>query len=134
MTERGIPFDERTTKAELLSESRNHKVSTLYVNEVEADDHGHHFVFLPVRHCELNPIELIWAQVKRFVAQRNTTFKMKDVEALVREGLDRVTSGDWKNAISHVHKIEEQYWESDRLIDALDPVIIPLDDSDTDSD
>ena len=27
-----------------------------------------------------------------------------------------------------------KYWESDRLIDALDPVSIPLDESDTDSD
>jgi transposase len=33
----------------------------------------------PVRHCELNPIELIWAQVKGFVAKNNITFRLKDV-------------------------------------------------------
>jgi hypothetical protein len=41
----------------------------------------------PVRHCELNPIELIWAQVKGFVAENNTTFRLKDVEKLVYGGL-----------------------------------------------
>jgi transposase len=31
---------------------------------------------------ELNPIELIWAQVKGFVATNNTTFRLKDVKEL----------------------------------------------------
>jgi hypothetical protein len=31
-----------------------------------------------IRHCELIPIELIWAQVKGFVAKYNTTFRIKD--------------------------------------------------------
>jgi hypothetical protein len=34
----------------------------------------------------LNPIELIWAQVKGFVAENNTTFRLKDVKELVYGG------------------------------------------------
>jgi hypothetical protein len=41
-----------------------------------------HVLRTPVRHCELNPIELIWAQVKGFVAKNNTTFRLKDVKEL----------------------------------------------------
>jgi hypothetical protein len=35
----------------------------------------------------LNPIELIWAQVKGFVAENNTTFRLKDVKELVYGGV-----------------------------------------------
>jgi hypothetical protein len=35
----------------------------------------------------LNPIELIWAEVKGFVAENNTTFRLKDVKELVYGGL-----------------------------------------------
>jgi hypothetical protein len=43
----------------------------------------------PVRHCELNPIELIWAHVKGFVAENNTTFRLKDVKEFVYGGFGR---------------------------------------------
>jgi transposase len=36
----------------------------------------------PVRDCELNPIELIWAQIKGFVAKNITIFRLKDVKEL----------------------------------------------------
>jgi hypothetical protein len=38
----------------------------------------------------LNPIELIWAQVKGFVAENNTTFRLKDVKELVYGGFGRI--------------------------------------------
>ena len=44
----------------------------------------------PVRYCELKPIELIWAQVKGFVAENNTPFHLKDVKELV-------FGGGWQN-------------------------------------
>ena len=55
-----------------------------------ANLHGHEVLRTPVRHCELNPIELIWAQVKGFVAENNTTFRLKDVKELVY-------GGGWQN-------------------------------------
>ena len=50
-----------------------------------------------MRHCELNPIELIWAQVKRYVAFKNFTFKMKDVRYLTNDALASITPDAWKN-------------------------------------
>jgi transposase len=46
---------------------------------------GHTVLRLPPYHPDLNPIELIWANVKQWVAGKNTTFKIKDVEQLCRQ-------------------------------------------------
>jgi hypothetical protein len=51
---------------------------------------GHEVLRTPVRHCELNPIELIWAHVKGSVAENNTTFRLKDVKELVYGGFGRI--------------------------------------------
>jgi hypothetical protein len=55
-----------------------------------------------VRHCELNPIELILAQVKGFVAENNTTFRLKDVEELVYGGFGRIAKEVWKGVMKEV--------------------------------
>lgn len=34
---------------------------------------------LPLYNCELNPIELIWAYMKEYVARHNIIFKLDDV-------------------------------------------------------
>ncbi|KAG8240398.1 hypothetical protein J437_LFUL002541 [Ladona fulva] len=48
-----------------------------------ADCHG--VARLPPYHCQCNPIELIYVKVKRFVADRNSTFKLSDMETLTHE-------------------------------------------------
>ena len=56
------------------------KTPVVYKTDKIANLHGHEVLRTLVRHCELNPIELIWAQVKGFVAKNNTTFRLKDVK------------------------------------------------------
>jgi len=46
---------------------------------------------LPSYHCQYNPIEMMWAQVKRQIATKNITFKMVDVEKLMHETIDLIT-------------------------------------------
>ena len=60
--------------------------------------HGHEVIRTPVRHCELNPIELIWAQVKGFVAKHNTTFRLKDVKELTYAAFGNITKDVWAKA------------------------------------
>ena len=45
------------------------KNPVVYKTDKIANLHGHEVIRIPVRHCELNPIELIWVQVKGFVAK-----------------------------------------------------------------
>lgn len=98
---------------------------------------GHEVVRLPPYHCQYNPIELIWAQVKGKVAEKNNTFKMADIEVLVNSALDGVTTEDWARCGEHCNKIQEDDLVKECLRDEiLEPIIITInpDDSSTDED
>jgi hypothetical protein len=74
-------------------------------------------IWTPVAHCELNAIELIWAWVKNCVAAENTTFKIKDVEQLVKRILCEVPRELWQNAVKHVQDVEKHYWEKVNILE-----------------
>ncbi|VVC41363.1 Ribonuclease H-like domain [Cinara cedri] len=61
---------------------------------------GHEVIRLPPYHCQYNPNELIWAQVKGEIATK-TTFKMADVEKLMHEAIDAVTKENWEKCVRH---------------------------------
>ena len=44
-------------------------------------------------------IELIWAQVKDYVARNNTTFNIKDAKRLLVEVVQSITSEQWQKCI-----------------------------------
>jgi hypothetical protein len=48
-------------------------------------------VRLPPYYCHYNPTEVIWAQVKGYVAEKGMTFKIADTKKLMHEAIDRVT-------------------------------------------
>ena len=81
---------------------------------------GHEVLRLPVAHCELNPIELAWAQVKEHVRLHNQKFTLKEVEKLVYEGISLVTPIRWKKIIEHTrNKVEDHYWDKDGLYELM---------------
>ena len=84
-----------------------------------ADEFGHSVVRLPPYHCEFNPIELIWAQVKDFVRKRNTKFTMGHLLQTFKDGVDSITSERWKDACIHAGKLENFYWKRDQLTDRI---------------
>ncbi|XP_075730481.1 uncharacterized protein LOC119185563 [Rhipicephalus microplus] len=105
LTEKNIAFSQDQLKAELLDLVNDHKkMFSAYRVDVLAKAAGHDVVRLPPYHCEFNPIELIWSQVKGYVAANNTTFTLAGVEKLVRESIDRVTPDNWLQACAHVQK------------------------------
>ncbi|KAF0740956.1 DDE 3 domain-containing protein [Aphis craccivora] len=98
---------------------------------------GHEVVRLPPYHCQYNPIELIWEQVKGKVAEKNNTFKMADIEVLVNSAFDAVTTEDWEKCGDHCNKIQEDDLVKEGLRDEiLEPIIMTInpDDSSTDED
>jgi transposase len=72
------------------------KKPVVYKTDKIANLHGHEVIRTPVRHCELNPIELIWAQVKGFVAKNNTIFRLKDVKELTYAAFEKITKAVYK--------------------------------------
>ncbi|XP_037270371.2 uncharacterized protein LOC119161985 [Rhipicephalus microplus] len=91
LTKKGVPWSEDMVRAELLELSQ--KVNTpsiVYRIDTLAATHGHEVLRVPPYHCEFNPIELVWSQVKGYIAARNTGFTLAEVEKLLPEALASV--------------------------------------------
>ncbi|CAG4958981.1 unnamed protein product [Colias eurytheme] len=102
-------------------------------DELLAKKYGIEVLRLPPYHCELNPIELIWADVKGHIARNNATFQFEKVKALLGEGIAKVTSDRWKKCVEHVRK-EEKFFKLDFIVDDVtDKFITSVTDSDSDS-
>ncbi|XP_064080755.1 uncharacterized protein LOC135197672 [Macrobrachium nipponense] len=94
-----------------------------YVIDRMTRDNGHQVVRLPPYHCEYNPIELIWAQVKTYVAKRNN-LKMADLKPLVREAIQSMTAENWANAVKHCENLQTGDAAKDVCIDKYNDLFV----------
>ena len=113
-------------KPELLELVRPLRKKKLFFLDGLAAEEGHQVVRLPAYHCDLNPIELIWSQLKGFVRSRNATGRMDDIERPLQEGFQAVTTEDWARCCRHVIDLEQKYWEDDGVIEQIEPVVVSL--------
>lgn len=132
---KNINYEETMLKCELLEITRKHKKAyEKYVVDEMAAERGVTILRLPPYHCELNPIELVWAQVKGHVAKNNKTFKLNEVRSLFEEGLRQVTPQRWKDCITHVIKVEDKMCQLGHIVDGItDRFIIEVGDDSEDS-
>ncbi|XP_076278003.1 uncharacterized protein LOC143207946 [Lasioglossum baleicum] len=130
-----IPFSEDMVKIELLLKVKQQNMKPTYAVDEIAKEKNITVLRLPPYHDELNPIELIWAQVKNYVVTNNKTLKFQDMKILFHEAIDRVTVENWKKCIEHIAtKVETKFWEIDSVVeDMVEPLITNLNDSDSDS-
>lgn len=127
LREKNIDFPEDCLKKELLEEvSKVKHLYTSYVVDEKAKDNGFTVLRLPPYHCELNPIELVWSQVKRHVGMNNTKFKKHLMEQLIDNAFDNVSEIQWRNYCQHIQKVEDRMWEADNLQDDIEPFVIQL--------
>lgn len=76
------------TKKQVLELSKGYRYEKRYLLEkITKEMRGDRvqLLWLPVAHCEFNPIELIWARVKDEVTKRNTTFNINNVLNLAKK-------------------------------------------------
>ncbi|XP_050674221.1 uncharacterized protein LOC126971829 [Leptidea sinapis] len=101
--------------------------------------HGHVVVTLPPYMCNLNPIELAWAKVKRIVKNHNVTsnLSLSRLKEVTELALTQVTEEDWCAFNDHIIILEENYWQRDGLLeDTIDLFVTKVsdcEDSDTKS-
>ena len=119
LIQHNIPFSATDTKKVLYEKIKQKKTPLVYKTDKIANLHGHEVLRTPVRHCELKPIELIWAQVKGFVTKNNTTFRLKYVKELTYAAFGKITNDVWTKAEEHV---------------VIEPIIIDFCDNDSDDD
>ncbi|KAF0731469.1 DDE 3 domain-containing protein [Aphis craccivora] len=119
-TKKNIKFSPLETLAEL-------KMRVKYELDQLALEMGHEVIRLPPYHCQYNPIELIWAQVKGQVTKNNKTSKMCDMERLTHEALD--------SCVRHAEELQDKDNEKEIMRDAvLEPIILTLLPNDNDWD
>lgn len=125
---KNIPHNATQTRPELLNIVKEHKEKyRAYELDQIAYEMGHEVVRLPPYHCQYNPIELIWAQVKGQIAFKNKTFKIKDVRKLLHEALLNVTVDDWKKCVKHAEKLQEEDFAKSGIRDeAMERIVINL--------
>ena len=84
LTSKTIAFEDTDLKADLFAKIRDAAPNRkLFQTNDLAQRLGHIVLRSPVAHCELNPIELAWSKVKRYLKEHNQTFKLADLEELV---------------------------------------------------
>ncbi|CAG2253766.1 unnamed protein product [Mytilus edulis] len=129
-----VHYDPKMKKTGLLDLVNQHKPQKKYVIDELAKAHGHVVLRLPPYHCELNPIEMVWSDLKGFVARKNSTYKIKDCKKLFEEAKSHFSAERWAKFETHVvREYEEKLWQIDGLRDkALSPVIIHMTDDETD--
>ncbi|XP_075750770.1 uncharacterized protein LOC142817598 [Rhipicephalus microplus] len=131
LTKKGVPWSEDMVRAELLELSQ--KVNTpsiVYRIDTLAATHGHEVLRVPPYHCEFNPIELVWSQVKEYIAARNTGFTLAEVEKLLPKALASVKQEMWQNCCAHVEQVEAESWERDMIVDSeIEPLLFCICDS-----
>lgn len=108
LKEKNITYDEDSLKRELLNIVKQHRerYESRVVDEM-AKAKNKNVLRLPPYHCELNPIELIWAQVKGTVAAENTTYKMAELKKLLNNAIQSINAQKWQNCIKHVQEVIE---------------------------
>jgi transposase len=58
--------------------------------------YGYTVLRLPPYHPDLNPIEMIWSQVKQWLARINITFKTEDVKLLCEQKFSEMGEREWR--------------------------------------
>ena len=132
LEEKGVAVPEVILKTNLLHLVSQHVSSadTNYVVDKMALDNGHKVVRLPPYHCQYNPIELIWGQVKAYVAKRNT-FKLATLKPLIEESITRISKENWRDAVKHAENLQIEDTARDVVVDGyIDTLVITLTPSD----
>ncbi|XP_037518373.1 uncharacterized protein LOC119395162 [Rhipicephalus sanguineus] len=86
---------------------------------------------LPPYHCELNPIELVWAKVENGVAADYRDFKLSTVDAILGDKIKQGTAEDWRTSIQHVMDLEAKLRLDTSGSEHIQPIIIQLREDDT---
>jgi len=71
---------------------------------------------LPIAHPQLNPIELIWHQIKQYVSDNNHEYTMEGIRAHAVAAKAKIGATAWEKAYRHMRKFAETSWESDEAI------------------
>ena len=118
---KGVAFDEGAFKRELLALVDEHRDTNRRYHVCDiAKAHGHEVLYTPAYHPELQPIELVWGQVKNKITECRTRMSgeevtMQGLQELFRTYLEAIPA---RNYVSFWRKAIER--EKKYLLDVVD--------------
>ena len=112
LRENKISFQEDALRSELWILCKRHRYTESFkIIDKIAQKYGHEILRLPLYHCELNAIELIWDEEKNFVARENTEMTLECAEKLFRRKREELTAELCKKCVDY----QGDSWESPKV-------------------
>lgn len=136
LIEKDIPCNPNMFKPELYKLIHLHKerYKKYHVDRI-LQQNNHTILRLPPYHPDLNPIEMVWKEVKEFVAKKNIDGNINNLMKLVEEKVNTMGENEWSVFCDKVMHIEEEYTKSDIVIDNLtDKFIIHVSENESEED
>ena len=115
------------TKPVLLSLIKEANIQKQYIVDNIAKLAGHSVLRLPPYHCMLNPIEMVWSQLKQHCRRDNIhTNEPAKVLELIRDVCNtKISLKNWENYVGHTIKVEQNFRKTDHIVDnEVEPVIV----------
>lgn len=131
-----VPFSPTMVKAELLGLINTTQSEKIYTIDELLKGAGHTVLRLPPYHPDLNPIELVWANIKNCLARDHINATLDEKITILTRLFSEFSAEQWQKCDDHVQKKEQEYWNHDMRYDTvMEEFIINLqDDSDSSSD
>ena len=121
---------------ELLDFCIKHRATEYAVDKIFAQNEID-VLRLPTKHCEYNPIEMIWSQIKGYVASHNMKWtSLINMKQLVLEVFSSISPEYCQKVCDHVKHLEEVTIQVEMAMDPIvEQIIIKVgESSDEDSD
>ncbi|KAK8375678.1 hypothetical protein O3P69_008460 [Scylla paramamosain] len=133
LQENNIAPDKAVSKLELLH-IVNSYTEKLYDIDLIAKNCGHEVLRLPPHHDHLNPMVLIWHQVKSEIKKKSQDGKkLQTLDEIIKDAVANITEKDWRMCMHRTREMGEQYKNKDKAVKCmLEKLTLNLDESSTD--
>lgn len=74
--------------------------------------------------ADLNPVELIWADMKQWLRADNTTFHINDIKRICEQGFKETQAVEWNSVCEYVEKLEKRYYEEEGVMENMTEMIV----------
>ena len=127
LTTRKVKYETFMTKAELLELAFKNLPPREYVVDKIAAEYDIQILRIFIKRCVLNPIQLAWASLKKYVGSMNVNFNPSDVAQLCNKWLIELQSEQAAKYFAHVRKYEEEFKKANQLAENLEDDLLQSD-------
>lgn len=112
-----VTFEESARKCDLMTLINQQKVEKQYRIDEIIKAEGHTVLRLPPYHPDLNPIELVWGDIKGELARTAIDSNLEKKKEVLNSLFTNYSAEKWRKCDDHVIKNEEEYYRTDRVFD-----------------